>query len=165
MDKNREFRHEPNRPSVSVIMPSYNRAWSLSVSVPTVLAQTVSDLELLIVDDGSEDDTAECIAGFAQNDDRVHYIRQSHQGVAAARNTGLRAAGGDIIAYLDSDNRWYSNYLEVMLEQLQLQSRRLLVYFRISCCMVTESGRQYWRGHCVRSSTILTDYVEKIILI
>src|SRR5688572_9773107 len=94
----------PGEPGlVSVILPTYNRAYSIVETIKSVLAQTYHPVELIIVDDGSTDNTADVIAGFAND---VTYIKQSNGGVASARNTGFRVARGEFIALIDSDDRW-----------------------------------------------------------
>jgi glycosyltransferase involved in cell wall biosynthesis len=99
---------------ISVIMPTYNRGELISKAIASVLNQTYKNFELIIVDDGSEDDTRSVIE--AMGDSRIVYLRQENQGVSAARNTGLNAATGDYVAYIDSDNEWRSNYLEFSLK-------------------------------------------------
>ncbi len=90
-------------PLISVIIPTYNRAAFLREAVASVWAQTETDFELLIVDDGSTDATPQiCAAWGAQ----VRYLRQPRRGVSASRNHGLRAAAGRFIAFLDSDDLW-----------------------------------------------------------
>ena len=109
----------PNRPEVSVIIPTYNRAAVVGQAVQSVLAQSDSDLEVIIVDDGSSDDTAEAAAAFA-SDGRVRYVRQANQGRSLARNHGARLAQGDWLGFLDSDDR----YLPETLSR-QREARRL----------------------------------------
>ena len=106
----------PQLPIVSVILPIHNRAASLSRAMESVLNQGYTDLELIIVDDGSTDD---CRSVVARNDDpRIRLLRhESNRGAAAARNTGIRAAKGDWIAFQDSDDVWAADKLE---KQLQL---------------------------------------------
>jgi len=104
-------------PKVSVIIPTYNRAHLLKIAVASVLSQYFVDLEVLIVDDGSEDGTADVCAGFAARDMRVRYIVQQNKGPNAARNAGIRIARGEFIAFLDSDDYWAPIKL---LEQLEL---------------------------------------------
>ena len=84
-----------NSLKVSVIIPTYNRVKQLQLTIESVLAQTYSNLEIIVVDDGSTDDTATMMAQYAE---RVIYIQQTNQGVAAARNRGMRAASGDLSA-------------------------------------------------------------------
>ncbi len=101
---------------VSVIIPTYNRSSDCKTAVESVLSQTYGDVEVLVVDDGSVDDTREVISGL---DERVRYIRQANAGVSAARNTGLEAATGEYIAFLDSDDAWLPWKLEAQLSVLR----------------------------------------------
>ena len=100
----------PNRPRVSVVMPVHNRAAVVPGAIRSVLAQTYPDFELLIVDDGSTDDSVAVIRGFDDPRIRLHVL-DANSGVTAARNAALAAATGDIVAYLDSDNTWDPRYL------------------------------------------------------
>jgi GT2 family glycosyltransferase len=91
---------------VSVVVPTYNRAYCLTRSVDSALSQTHRQIEVVIVDDGSTDGTDQVVASRYSADKRVRYIRQENAGVAVARNTGLREAQGDYVALLDSDDVW-----------------------------------------------------------
>jgi GT2 family glycosyltransferase len=93
-------------PLVSVIVPTFNRAYCLADAVNSVLAQTHRNVELIIIDDGSTDDTAQLVASRWGHETRVKYFQQANQGVTAARNQGINRATGDFIALLDSDDRW-----------------------------------------------------------
>ena len=95
-------------PSVSVIIPTYNRASWLTGAIESVLEQTFSDYELLIIDDGSTDNTLEIVNPFG---DRIKYFYQSNRGPSAARNLGIKNARGEFITFLDSDDRWLKNKL------------------------------------------------------
>jgi len=99
-------------PTVSVVIPSYNRAEWLPATVQSVLAQTHPSTEILIIDDGSTDNTAEVCARFPAP---VRHLRQSNAGVGAARNHGMREARGELIALLDSDDVWEPTKLEVQV--------------------------------------------------
>jgi len=102
-------------PVVSVIIPTRNRAHVLRRSIESVLNQTFSNLELIVVDDASEDLTASLVTAI--RDPRVRYIRyDGHRGAAAARNVGLRAARGEYIAFQDSDDEWTRFKLERQLD-------------------------------------------------
>lgn len=97
-------------PTVSVIIPTYNRERLLPKAIESVLAQSFSDFELLIIDDGSTDNTQAVIEGF--NHTQIHYIRHSNnRGECAARNTGIAMARGAYIAFLDSDDEWLPSKL------------------------------------------------------
>lgn len=98
-------------------MPTYNRQSVISEALNSVLIQTHKKFELIIIDDGSTDNTEEIIYKFAKNDSRLKYIKTTHSGAASARNTGIRSAKGKYIAYLDTDNIWYKNYLEITLSE------------------------------------------------
>ncbi len=97
-------------PAVSIIMPTWNRARIVGAAIRSVQAQTFADWELLVIDDGSEDDTADVVAGFSA-DARIRYVRLSHAGQCPARNHGQSIAKGALVAYLDSDNLWYRDFL------------------------------------------------------
>lgn len=92
-----------------MILPTYNRAYVLWKAISSVLAQTEYNWELIVVDDGSTDNTPRVVEEF--NDDRIRYIRSANLGPAAARNTGLAAARAPYVAYLDSDNTWHPAFL------------------------------------------------------
>jgi hypothetical protein len=97
-------------PAVSIIMPTWNRGNVVGAAIRSIQAQRFADWELIVVDDGSTDDTASVMAAFAA-DGRIRYVREPHFGQCAARNRGLRLSKGELIAYLDSDNLWYPGYL------------------------------------------------------
>lgn len=104
-------------PLVTVIIPTYNRALLLPRAISSVLKQTMSDLELLVVDDGSTDGTAAVVR--ALGDRRIRYLPQANAGVAAARNRGMREARGELVAFLDSDDEWSPHKLARQVACLQ----------------------------------------------
>jgi glycosyltransferase involved in cell wall biosynthesis len=104
---------------VSVLIPTYNRAYIVCRAIESVLAQTYPDIEVIVVDDGSTDDTRERIARFG---DAVRYIYQQNAGLAAARNTGLAAARGEFIALQDSDDLWLPWKLEAQMAVMAVDS-------------------------------------------
>ena len=104
-------------PLITVIIPSYNRAEKILASAKSVLNQTYSNLELIIVDDGSTDNTEEVLSQI--NDSRLRYIWQENSGACAATNNGIRHANGEYIAFNDSDDTWKENKLERQLETIQ----------------------------------------------
>lgn len=102
-------------PVVTIIMPTWNRAGRIRKAIESVLAQNYQKFELLVCDDGSQDDTAAVVASLARRDSRVRYHLLNHAGVSAARNQGLARAEGGVIAYLDSDNAWRPMFLSTMV--------------------------------------------------
>jgi len=100
-------------PLVSVVIPTYNRAHLVERAVRSVLSQSFSNLEVIVVDDASTDGTREQVFALKQADPRLLYLRhETNRGAQAARNTGIRAANGNYIAFLDSDNEWLPSKLE-----------------------------------------------------
>jgi len=93
----------------SVVIPLFNKAAEISRSVNSVLAQTFTDFELIVVDDGSTDCGAETVATYADN--RIRLIRKENGGVCSARNRGIREAKADLVAFLDADDAWDENFL------------------------------------------------------
>ncbi len=106
-------------PAVSVIIPSYNRAGLLPRTLDSVLAQTFTDFEILVIDDASTDSTPEVMAGY-RDEQRIRYLRQpENRGVGAARNYGLREARGAFIAFLDSDDEWFPDKLALQVARFR----------------------------------------------
>ena len=97
------------RPTVSVVIPTYNYGRYICETIDSALAQTYKPLEVIVVDDGSTDDTRERLAAYS---DRIRYILQKNSGPAAARNTGIVAAQGEFVALLDSDDLWLPEKVE-----------------------------------------------------
>ena len=102
-------------PSISVIIPAYNVAPYIAETLDSVFAQTLSEFEVIIVNDGSPD-TDELDRALAPYLERVRYFRQENRGAAAARNCGLQEAHGEFVAFLDGDDLWMPDYLEKQLE-------------------------------------------------
>ena len=113
---------------VSVIVPTVNRAHCVARAIDSACGQTHRDLDVVVVDDGSSDGTADLVCSRYASDTRVRYIRQENQGVASARNTGLRAARGAFIALLDSDDVWRPWKLELQLACLARHPRVGMVW-------------------------------------
>lgn len=105
------------QPLVSVIIPTYNREAVLRKAIESVQAQSFRDWELIVVDDGSTDNSRTMVEGF--NDSRIQYIYQANQGVSVARNLGVGQSSGYWLAFLDSDDRWLPKKLEKQLELLE----------------------------------------------
>ncbi len=108
-------------PRVSVIIPTYNRATTLPRAIDSALEQTVEDLEVVVVDDGSTDETASVLAGY--DDPRVRVVtHETNRGANVARNTGIEHARGEYVAFLDSDDEWRPTKLENQLAVLDRRS-------------------------------------------
>ncbi len=121
---------------MSVIVPTFQRRDYVLRALASVLAQTFEDFELIVVDDGSTDGTEEALAGF---DPRLRYQWQENRGTGAARNAGLRVARGEIVAFLDSDNRWLPQHLAVVTDVLALFPEAVLA---CTCPREHIAGRQ-----------------------
>ncbi|MDX1708099.1 MAG: glycosyltransferase [Desulfobacterales bacterium] len=101
-----------NKPLVSVIIPTYNRDWIVGEAIDSALAQDFSNYELIVVDDGSDDRTPQILAAYG---DKITVLRQPNRGVSAARNRGVAAAAGSLIAFLDSDDLWLPHKLSAQV--------------------------------------------------
>lgn len=104
-------------PQVSIVMPTYNRSRVISRAIRSVLAQTEERFELIVIDDGSTDSTADRVKSFC--DKRIKYIKQVNMGPAHARNLGVSVSQCKWIAYLDDDNEFYPEYIEKMLKAVR----------------------------------------------
>lgn len=103
-------------PSVSVVMPAFNVEGYIAASIQSVLAQTMRDWELIIVDDGATDGTAAIAQQYQASDPRIRLVRRTNGGLAAARNTAIQHATGQFLALLDSDDLWAPTFLEAQME-------------------------------------------------
>jgi len=101
-------------PLVSIIIPTYNRAGFLKEAIKSVLAQTYKNIEVIVVDDGSTDNTPKLVKQFT--DKRIIYLRQENKGASSARNKGIESARGNYIAFLDSDDIWLPQKIEKQLK-------------------------------------------------
>lgn len=116
-----------NSPTVSVVIPTHNRRDLIQETIQSVLDQTFEDFEILVVDNGSTDDTRQVVCGIC--DSRIHYIYQGNTGrPAGPRNTGIRNARGKYIAFLDSDDLWLPHKLALQVEVLDRQQDIGLVF-------------------------------------
>ena len=114
------------KPLFSIIIPTYNRAYVLWKAIQSVIAQTESRWEMIVVNDGSTDCTVRLLEEFL--DGRIRVVTTAHQGASAARNRGLQLAQAEFIAYLDSDNIWHPCFLETMLEAIKQDESQVLWY-------------------------------------
>jgi GT2 family glycosyltransferase len=119
---------QTHSPQISVIIPTFNRAWVLAKAIDSVLAQTFAPKEIIVVDDGSTDGTRELLAAYG---DRLRVFHQPNKGVSAARNVGIRRSCGEYIALLDSDDRWEP-------EKLACQAAFFTAHPRAMICQTEE---------------------------
>lgn len=138
------YAQRPQRIKVSVIMAAWNRALVVERAIRSVLRQKYRNFELIVVDDGSSDGTGAVVRRFCAMDERVRLIDTPHVGVSHARNVGLRAASGDLIAYLDSDNEWQEEYLLFMVNLFVDRPKTATGYCAIHV-MDTVNNRNYIR--------------------
>jgi glycosyltransferase involved in cell wall biosynthesis len=111
--------------TVSVIIPAWNRARELRNAIDSALAQTAPPAEIVVVDDGSTDNTPEVLASYG---DAIRVVRQDNLGVAAARNAGIAIARGELLAFLDSDDVWLPRKLELQLARFDAEPELGLVH-------------------------------------
>lgn len=107
------FRRHNTIPIISVVIPLFNKYPYIARALTSVLCQTLQDFEVIVVDDGSTDNGAEIVRGF--RDQRIRLIQQKNQGVSVARNKGIDEAKAEIIAFLDADDEWQPDHLEILV--------------------------------------------------
>jgi glycosyltransferase involved in cell wall biosynthesis len=117
--------------AVTVVVGAYNASEYLAETIKSVLQQTYTDFELLVIDDGSTDDTADIVRNFSEQDSRVKLISQENQGVSVARNTGIKMAQGEFIAFLDADDLWFPNKLAMHIQHFSANPNLGLSFGRI----------------------------------
>jgi glycosyltransferase involved in cell wall biosynthesis len=116
-------------PKVSIILPTYNRAYLIGRAIQSILNQTYQDFEIIIIDDGSKDDTEKIIRGFKEKDNRIKYISfDANKGAAAARNAGIKMSKGEYITFQDSDDEWVIDKLEKQMKVIETSSENIVVY-------------------------------------
>ncbi|MBI4341885.1 MAG: glycosyltransferase family 2 protein [Candidatus Omnitrophica bacterium] len=156
-------------PNVSVILPTCNRSARLREAVASIQAQTVTDWELLIVDDGSTDETPQAARELCDGDARIHCLRQNNRGGAAARNAGIRAARGALIAFLDDDDAWVPGKLAAQCRLLDQERGLGWVYSHLAIhnhdTGITEtrgrsvtSFRELFRGRFIGLQTMVVQH-------
>jgi glycosyltransferase involved in cell wall biosynthesis len=150
-------------PKVSVVIPTFNYAQYVTYAVQSVLNQSVSDFEIILVDDGSTDNTQAVLAPFQPH---IRYIYQDNRGLAAARNTGIRAAAGEYIAFLDSDDWWLPTKLERQVALLDRRDELGLVYCDF-CWQYDETGtvvrspqRGWFRSGFVFADLLVQNFIQ-----
>lgn len=129
-------------PEVSVIMPAYNAEKTIGISIESVLAQTFTDWELIVIDDGSHDKTKEILTKMAETDSRIRfYQNEKNSGASYTRNRAVELAQGKWIAFLDSDDIWKPEKLEKQIKLAQIHPEMVICYTASS--FINEDGEPY----------------------
>jgi glycosyltransferase involved in cell wall biosynthesis len=115
----------PTAPIVSVLIPAYNAAATIETTLLSVVAQTHRNLEIIVVDDGSTDQTSSVVRKVAKRDDRIRLLRKANAGLAAARNTGLEQATGTFVATIDADDLWHPTKIQKQLAVMERDETRI----------------------------------------
>ena len=148
---------------ISVIMPAYNVEKYIGKSIESVLRQTYDNFELVVVNDGSIDGTEAVVAQYQSQDDRVGYIYQQNQGVSIARNTGIEHAKGKYIAFLDADDLYHENALEILynhLKNIDCETGRF-VYGRTKECVIDTNGKH--DGKIISGDGVVYGMLDKFV--
>jgi glycosyltransferase involved in cell wall biosynthesis len=139
------------RPLVSAIIPTYNRMEAVRRAIESVLAQTYAEIEIIVVDDGSMDETRDVAASYGHS---IKYLYQRNQGPAVARNTGILAVKGQLLAFLDSDDLWAPDKVE----------RQVDVFMKNPSCFICATGHKVVDGDGnVINTTVLGSYELALI--
>lgn len=140
---------------VSVVIPSYNTAKYVATAVRSALAQTYANVEVVVVDDGSTDDTRAALDGCFQD---IRYVRQENAGLPSARNTGIRHSTGEIIAFLDADDWWSPEKLSLQVAKLTRSEKPVLVHTDVflvdglsEAVSRVDCQRRRYQGNCYGS--------------
>lgn len=153
---------ETNKPLVSVIMPAYNAERFIEAAVRSVMAQTVTDWELLILDDGSKDNTAAVAAKMASEDDRIRFLpNEANMGVARTRNRGFELCRGRFVALLDSDDIWLPEKLE---KQLALAEKTGADIIYCSYGIMDENDQKICEDFIVSSAVSFDQFLTKSVI-
>jgi glycosyltransferase involved in cell wall biosynthesis len=148
-------------PSISVIIPTYNRAHIVPEAIDSVLAQTYGDFEIIVIDDGSTDVTATVLQ--RRYGEKITCIRIKNSGLPAARNAGIKAARGQYIAFLDDDDEWLPEKLTLQMQLLQNNSGVGLVY--CGCLQIDAEGTVLNQLYPEKRGTVFNDLLEENYII
>lgn len=153
-----------DNPTVSVVILTYNRAHLVGRAIQSVLDQTYQDFEIVIVDDASTDNTEEVVKSF--NDGRLRYIRHKENsgGAAAPKNTGIKAARGEYIAFLSDDDEWLPHMLEKQTNKFRCVSSDVGVVYSGHASFSTESGKKVAERMPIERGHVFELMLEKLIL-
>jgi glycosyltransferase involved in cell wall biosynthesis len=145
-----------SKPMISVVIPAYNAAEFLGAAIASVQQQSFSDWELLIINDGSTDDTVAIIEEYQKIDERIHLINQPNQGVSTARNLGVEKSRGEILAFLDADDQWLPNKLYQHLKHFQSYPRLGVSFSQVE--ILNQTGEPTGQVSSSRLSNLKPEY-------
>lgn len=148
------------RPVVSVVIPAYNASRWIGATLCSVQCQTLREIEIIVVDDGSVDDTPGIVERFAIHDPRIRVVYRQNGGVGAARNTGIRSARGEFIAPLDADDLWEPGKLEKQVSRIRQCGEKTAMIYCWSR-QIDEGGNS---SYCYPAFMIEGDFLSAIIL-
>jgi glycosyltransferase involved in cell wall biosynthesis len=140
-------------PKVAVIIPTYNRANLIGEGIQSVLHQTFTDFEIIVVDDGSSDNTKDVVARYT--DPRIRYEYRENNGVSAARNAGAKVCNAEYVAFLDSDDIYLENALEKMIKSLDAHKQVGYSYGQANIMKVGKTAYRIRKSHVHESSVVL----------
>src|SRR6267142_6735581 len=146
-DRVRISQPDPARPRaglVTVVIASHNYAHFIAQTLDSVLAQTYTDWECIVVDDGSTDNTREVVGRYAEADPRIHYLWQENQRLAVARNTGIANSAGEYLQFLDADDLIESRKLECQVDVLERQPEIDIVYGDVRYIAAEKSDQRHF---------------------
>lgn len=144
-----------NQPLISIVTPTYNREAFLAEAIQSVIDQTYENFELIIVDDGSTDGSEVLVQRYVQEDSRIRYFKQHNQGQSVARNRGIQESRGEFVCFLDSDNKWFPDKLEVSVKAFADNSSVDIVYG--NNVTISETGAELSRSNMPRHSGMITE--------
>lgn len=151
-----------NQPRVSVIMPAYNAERFIDEAISSVLSQTMTDWELIVIDDCSEDSSFQIAQNYANKDSRIRVLKNpENSGVAKTRNRGLDLFHGQYVAFLDSDDYWEPQMLEKMLSRAE-ETWADIVYCSYS--LIDENGKKVCNDFIVPPKTLFKDSIVRSVI-
>lgn len=154
---------EGKKPLVSVVMPSYNMESFIEEAISSVIAQSVSDWELIVIDDCSKDNTRKIVADFAEKDSRIQLVvNEENMGVAKTRNRGLTMSRGKFVALLDSDDYWKPQMLEKMVARAE-ETGADIIY--CSYELVDEQGKKVCNDFIVPEETTFEESIVRSVIL
>lgn len=157
------------RPLVSVILPAYNGELYVGQAIDSVLQQTYQNFEIIVIDDGSTDNTSRVIQNFGK---KVRYVYQQNGGIGAVRNRGIAMANGDFFAFLDHDDLWLPKKLELQMEQMEIHPELDMVFCAVTQFLSPEKeeelSKQFacpktpFKGYAIGAMLIKRDSFHKV---